>query len=161
MMELSDEDKERGCVMNFQMFAWLIGMWIVGSLIYNFIGMQISITKRCALKLYSMVCDDTEYWYADSCRKYFKKVIRADTILILFISFLVLQFIPLIGAIGFFAGYFLKLLSTRRATGVTDPNIDECIKIFLRFAKPGKELEFEGNLYMAAHKLKTDEIFCL
>lgn len=145
--------------MNFKIVAWLIGMWIVGGFIYTFLGMQISITKRCALKLYSMVCNDTDYWYAEACHKYFKKVIRTNTIIIFVVWLLVLQFIPLIGAIGFSVGYLLKWLSTRNVTGISNTNLEESIAIFLRFAKPGLEAEFEERLSVAVYKLQSDGIF--
>lgn len=145
--------------MSFKMIAWLVGMWIVGGFLYTFLGIQISIMRRCAMKLYSMVGNDTEYWYSDSGHKYIKKVIRNNTIIILIVSFLVLQFIPLIGAVGFFAGYFVKWLFTKGAAGPNDQNLNETIEIFMQFAKPGMEEDFRNGLNWAAHKLKTESIF--
>lgn len=147
--------------MSLKLVAWLIGMWIVGGIVYTFLGMQISIMRRCAMKLYSMIRNDTEYWYSDACHRYMKKVIRNNTIIILVISFIVLQFIPLIGTIGFFAGYFVKWLFTKGAAGPSDQNLEETITIFMRFAKPGMEEKFREGLHWAAHKLKTDSIFKL
>lgn len=145
--------------MTFEMFAWLVGMWFIGGIFYAFIGMQISIMKRCSRKLYLMVKDELDYWYADACRRYMKKVIRTDTIIILIVSFLVLQFIPLIGAIGFFAGFFLKWLFNKGAAGPNDQNIAETIAIFVRFAKTGKEEDFKEILIQAAWKLKNESLY--
>lgn len=145
--------------MTFKMIAWLLGMWFVGGIFYAFIGMQGSIMRRCAKKLYLMVRNDTEYWYPDACHRYIKKVIRTNVIIILVVFFLVLQFIPLIGAIGFFAGYFLKWLFNKGAAGPNDQNLTEAIAIFLRFAKPGKEEEFREVLMQAGYKLKTESVF--
>jgi hypothetical protein len=107
----------------------------------------------------AMVKDELDYWYADACRRYMKKVIRTDTIIILIVSFLVLQFIPLIGAIGFFAGFFLKWLFNKGAAGPNDQNIAETIAIFVRFAKTGKEEDFKEILIQAAWKLKNESLY--
>lgn len=145
--------------MTFEMIAWLLGMWFVGGLLYAIIGMQASIMRRCAKKLYLMVKSETEYWYAEACNRYMKKVIRTVTIIILVASFLVLQFIPLIGAMGFFAGFFLKWLFNKGAAGPNDQNIAETIAIFLRFAKPGMEEDFREVLLQAAWKLKNESLY--
>lgn len=145
--------------MSFKMLAWFIGMWIVGGFIFTLFGVQISIMTQCAMKLYSMVRNDTEYWYSNACHRYMKKVIRNNRIIIAVIFILALLFVPLIGTVGFCAGYFLKWLFTRGATGINDQNLEECIAIFLRFAKPGMEETFGESLRWAAHKLKNDSIF--
>ena len=145
--------------MTFEMFAWLAGMWFVGGMFYALIGMQGSIMRRCSKKLFLMVQNDTEYWYPDACRRYIKKVIRTNVIIILVVFFLVLQFIPLIGAIGFFAGYFLKWLFNKGKAGPNDQNLAETIAIFVRFAKTGTEENFKEILIQAAWKLKNESLY--
>ena len=144
-----------------KLFLWLSGMTIVGFIVYSMFGMQVRIINNCAMKLYLMICNDTEYWYPESCKSYFKKVKRRNRVLILLLALLVLFFVPLIGAIGFGIGFCVAWITTRKFTGLTEDNIRETIKIFMRFVKPGKEDEFEEGLATVAMQAKMESIFDL
>ena len=145
--------------MTMEMFLWLAGMWLVGSFVYSIFGTQISIINRCSMKMYSMICNDTDYWYSNSCKRYMSNVKRKNRIIILVVSVLVVCFAPLIGACGFFIGLVLKWFFSGNATGINQNNIDETKAIFLRFAKPGMEEEFKDGLDYIGQRIKMDSIF--
>ena len=145
--------------MEWKMGLWFVGMWIVGGFIYTLFGMQITITNKCAMKLYTMLKNETAVWYPDACLLYFKKVKRRNSIIIAIVFTAACFFIPLIGLIGFAVGFVLKRLTTARTTGMTDTNLNESAIIFQRFAKPGMEDQFEETIFQAIHRMQSDGIF--
>lgn len=141
------------------MFLWLAGMWIVGIFVYSIFGTQISIINRCSMKMYFMICNDTDYWYSDLCKRYMSNVKRKNMAIILAISILVICFVPLIGVCGFFAGLIIKWFFSGSATGVNQNNVDETKAMFLRFAKLGMEERFSDGLDYIGQKIMRDAIF--
>ncbi len=126
------------------MKLWLIGggMLIAGFVFYTIFGLQILIIKKCAMKLYTPICNDHEFWYPESCRSYLKGVRRRNTALLLIVSAVVVVFAPLIGVVNFFLGLLFARIANGRKAGLTDDNIKETLSIFLRFVKPEKAEEF-------------------
>lgn len=145
--------------MEWKMALWFVGMWIVGGLVYTFFGMQITITNKCAMKLYAMLKNETAVWYPDACFLYFKKIKRRNRIIIAILFVAAYFFIPLIGLIGFAAGFFLRRLTTAGVTGTTDTNLGECIDIFARFVKPGMEEQFREAILQAIGSLQSNGIY--
>ena len=145
--------------MTTEMFLWLAGMFIVGSFVYTIFGMQIGIINNCAMKMYSMIRNDTDFFYSDACLKYLQKVKRRNRIIILLITAAVLFFVPLIGFVGFLIGYFFRKLMVHRATGINEGNISDSINIFVQFAKPGMEEEMRDGLKFISYKLQFESIY--
>lgn len=145
--------------MEWKMALWFVGMWIVGGLAYTFFGMQITITNKCAMKLYAMLKNDTTFWYPDACFLYFKKINRRNRIIIAALFIAVYCFIPLIGLIGFTVGFFLRRLTTSGATGITKTNLTESVEIFFEFVKPEMENEFMRAVLKATDALLTNGIY--
>lgn len=135
--------------MTTQMYLWLFGMWFIGGLVYTFFGMQIVITKRCALKIFDLLKDETQNWYAEACRKYWKKVIRRNQLIITVITIVLFFLIPGIGFLGFLIGSFTKWLFTLSKTGINKNNVDDSCAIFIRYMKPNREDEFTEDLSKA------------
>ena len=135
------------------------GMFFLGLIIHAIFGMQILIIKKCSMKLYDAICHDYEFWYPESCRKYLNSVKRKNTILILVLIVLSFAFIPSIGFISFVAGLLLARLTSGRKAGLTDANVEETIKIFVRFVNPGKAEEFEELLYDVVAMVRTNSLF--
>lgn len=135
--------------MTDQMYFWLVGMWIVGCFVYTIFGMQIVITKRCALKIFDLLKDDTQSWYASACKKYWKKIIRRNRAIITIITVALFCFIPGIGFLGFLIGSFTQWLFTLSKTGINKNNIDDSCEVFVRYMKPDREEEFVENLSKA------------
>ena len=131
------------------MKLWLIGtgMFIAGFVVYTLFGMQILITKKCAMKLYRAMCNDYEFWYPESCKSYLTGVRRRNTILLLIVSAVVVVFVPLAGVIGFLLGLLFARIVGGGKAGLTDDNVKETLSIFLRFVKPEKSDEF-ADLFM-------------
>ena len=132
--------------MTDQMLFWLFGMWIIGGIVYTTFGMQIVITKRCALKIFDLLKEDAQNWYASACKKYWKKIILRNRLIITIITCLLFWFLPGIGFIGFLAGSFTKWLFTLSKTGLDENNINDSCAVFVRYIKPGKEEEFSDAL---------------
>ena len=86
---------------------------------------------------------------------------RRNTILILVLVALVFAFIPSIGFLGFVAGLLIARITSGGKAGLTDANVEETIKIFVRFAKPGKIEEFEELLYDLVVMVRTNSLFGL
>ena len=144
--------------MNFKMVLWFAGMWFVSGFVYSFCGMQIYITKNCALKLYTLLSSNTENWYAEACKKYWKRVIRKNRIILFILAVLVIRFVPLIGTVGYFLGYIWKMFFYRPATGPIEGNLKDSAQMFRRFAKPGCEEAFESEIQKACYVLANDPL---
>lgn len=139
--------------MDLRMYLWLAGMWLVGSFVYSMFGLQITITKRCALKLQDLLKSDPKNWYPDACEKYWKGVIRKNRIIMFAIGAAVFFLVPGIGVIGYFVGIALKWLTTLSAAGPNENNLLDCEPIFSRYAKPGCEQGFTADFFNAAAML--------
>ena len=135
------------------------GMFFLGLIIHAIFGMQILIIKKCSMKLYDAICHDYEFWYPEPCRKYLNSVKRKNTILILVLIALSFAFVPSIGFISFVVGLLFARLTSGRKAGLTDANVEETIKIFARFAKPGKAEEFEELLCDVVAMVRTNSLF--
>lgn len=161
VQSLSNTNGKRDVQMSVstKMVLWFVGMWLVGKYVYTIFGMQISITNRCAMKLYAMIANDHEFWYAESCKRYLDKIKRKNRMIIVVASVLVFAFVPLIGAAGFFLGLFLAWLFGKKHTGINQNNLDDTIKIFMQFAKPGMEDEMRDGLVFLSNELKMKSIF--
>ena len=147
--------------MEFEFYAWMIGMALAGSFIYSLFGIQISIMKNCAKKLFCLLRTETDMWYPDACEKYMNKVIWRNRIILLVIFGIILWFVPLIGVVGYVLGYMLKLVLTKSKTGPIRDNLFDSARIFERFAKPGSEEKFADALMEAIEKMLSDSIFRL
>ena len=145
--------------MDLKIYLWLAGMFFVGGIVFSMFGLQISITNNCAMKLYSLVKASTEVWYPDACLLYFKKVKRRNRVIIFILFALALFFVPLAGFVGLVIGYFFKMLTAAGKTGLNDNNLSDCVNIFVRFAKPGFENDFEAVLIDAVCSIKNNSIY--
>lgn len=145
--------------MDVKIYLWLAGMFFVGGIVFSMFGLQIRITNNCAMKLYSLVKTSTEVWYPDACLLYFKKVKRRNRVIIFIMFALALFFVPLAGFVGLVIGYFFKMLTTSGKTGLNDNNLSDCVDIFVRFAKPDFENDFEAVLIDAVCSLKNNSIY--
>ena len=145
--------------MEWKMALWFVGMWIVSGFVYTIFGMQIGISKNCALKLQAMMTADSKLWYPDACLLYFRKIIRRNRMIVAILFALVLFFIPVIGFIGFAAGYFWKMLRFSGQTRFNENNLSECVEIFMQFAKPGMEEQLRAALRQAIHSMTGNTIY--
>lgn len=145
--------------MELKFFIWFICMFAVGGFVYTMFGMQIGIVNNCAMKLHYMIRNDTDFFYSDACLIYLKKVKRRNRIIIGVIVAIVLFVVPVIGNLGFFTGYFIRKLTTYKHTRINDNNLADTKAIFLQFAKPNMEKEFEEALTWVMQKLKYEDIF--
>ena len=141
--------------MKLEMILWFAGMWLASSFINSIFGMQISITKKCALKIYTLL-EDSPNMYSKACIKYWKGVIRKNRIILLIIAALVVYFVPAIGVAGYFFGWLWKCILSRGASGLSENNVLDSAKVFRRFAKPGCEEVFEEELTSAVFALCKD-----
>lgn len=144
---------------DMRIYFWIAGAFLVGNFIYSIFGMQIGITKKCALKFFTLVKNDSELWYPDACFLYLKKIMRRNRLIITAIFLVSLFAIPLAGSLGLFIGYFFKMLTTSRRCGINGNNLSDCVQIFQRFSKQGKEDEFSLLLEDAATSLQTNNIY--
>jgi glucose dehydrogenase len=144
--------------MTTKMWIWLIGMFIAGGFLYSIFGLQILITKNCALKLHALLASNAENWYPEACLNYWKKVIRSNTVILLIASSAVVLLVPLIGAIGFFAGMLLKRITAASASRATMQNLEDSAMAFAKFAKPGKEDAFTEEIFHAAYALSQNPV---
>ena len=144
--------------MNMETLLWFAGMWILGNFLYSLFGMQISISKQCAMKLCSLLSSNPQNWYPDACRKYWNGVIWKNRIILWVIATIVVCFAPLIGVIGYLVGIACKWLFTRGSVGLTENNIQDCIRIFVRFAKPGQEEAFANDFAQALDALAQNQM---
>lgn len=131
--------------MSLGTFFWFAGMWFVSSFVHSIFGMQISITKKCALKILTLLSDSPNmYW--DACKKYWKGVIRKNRIILLILAILVIYFVPANGVYGYLAGWIWKCIFARGASGLNENNLLDSAEIFRQFAKPGCESALEEEL---------------
>lgn len=141
--------------MALKTFLWFAGMWFASSIVHSIFGLQISITKRCALKILTLL-SDSQNMYSEACKKYWKGIIRKNRIILLIIAALVICFVPTDGVGGYFAGWLWKCIFSRGASGLTENNILDSAATFRRFAKPGCEEAFEEDLTKAVFALSKD-----
>ena len=139
--------------MNWKFILWFAGMFFAGKLFYSIFGIQYWITKNCAEKLYRMLQYETSLWYPEPCRRYLKKLKRTQVILFVVVTALVLCFVPLIGVLGYFAGYFIAFIFSLGKTGTNEANLGESCEILHKFAKDGCDASFTEALFSAAAKL--------
>lgn len=145
--------------MSWKLFAWILGMGIIGKILYGIFGTQISIINHCSRKLFDMVKNEYDYWSPDSCDKYLKSVVQKNRIIVAVIFVVVILFAPFAGVLGFLLGYGLTLIASRKQVGVNKDNLTETISIFARFAKPDKQNEFVEKLCAVAETLNTETIY--
>lgn len=145
--------------MDFKVYLWFIGLFIVGGIVFTMFGMQISITNNCALKLFALVKSETELWYADACLLYFKKVKRRNRLIILALFVMALFFVPLAGFAGLLVGFLFKRITCIKKAGLNQNNLSDTVSAFLKFAKPGKEEAFILVLDDAINSINTKNVY--
>lgn len=120
-------------------FCLLFGcMWFVGIFIYSTFGTQIAIMNRCGKQLYYALYDERNSWDDKACQKYMRKVKIVDWSIIAIATGLIYRLAGP-GFWGYVCGVFFTWLLSIRATGCNATNVGEACKLFLRFAKFGKE----------------------
>ena len=141
------------------MKLWLIGagMLVAGYIVYSIFGFQLLILKKCAMKLYTAIRNEHEFWFPDACKSYLNKVRRRNTAIIIIVLVVSLIFVPLIGVLGFVLGILLARILNGARAGLTDDNVNETLRIFLRFVKPGKAEEFADLFVDVVDMLRVNE----
>ena len=127
---------------------WFAGLWFVGNLVCGMLVTQVLIILRCAKKLHRKIRNDQEYWDPAACNRYLNRTVIIDSIITIAVSALVVWLVPAWGIYGYFIGVAFTLLLGLKSTGVNKDNAEESCKIFLRFAKPGKQEEMAELLPM-------------
>lgn len=124
--------------MDWKFYLLFAGMWLVGGFIYSTFGTQIAIMCKCGKRLYYALYKERDSWDAEACRKYMERVKLRCWIIIAIATGLVYW---LAGNCfwGYVCGVGFTWLISRGATGCSATNVGEACKIFLRFAKFGKE----------------------
>lgn len=124
--------------MDWKWYLLFAGMWLVGMFVYSTFGTQIAIMGRCGKKLYYALYGERDSWDAEACKQYMGRVKRRNWIILAVATGLVYW---LAGTCfwGYVCGVFFSWLISRGATGCNAVNVGEACKIFLRFAKFGKE----------------------
>lgn len=124
--------------MDWKFYLLFAGMWLVGGFIYSTFGTQIAIMRKCGKRLYYALYKERDSWDAEACRKYMERVKIRCLIIIAVASGLVYW---LAGNCfwGYVCGVGFTWLISRGATGCSAANVGEACKLFLRFAKFGKE----------------------
>lgn len=124
--------------MDWKFYLLFAGMWLVGGFIYSTFGTQIAIMRKCGKRLYYALYKERDSWDAEACRKYMERVNIRCLIIIVIATGLVYW---LAGNCfwGYVCGVGFTWLISRGATGCSAANVGEACKLFLRFAKFGKE----------------------
>lgn len=114
------------------------GMWGAGMLVYSLFGLQIAIMGRCGRRLYYALYKERDNWDAEACRKYMGNVRRINWIIIIAVTVLI-YFFAGNGYKGFCCGLLFGWLISGGKTCCNAANVGDACKVFLRFAKFGKE----------------------
>ena len=124
--------------MDWKFYLLFAGMWLVGGFIYSTFGTQIAIMRKCGKRLYYALYKERDSWDAEACRKYMERV-KIRCLLIIAIATGLVYWLAGNCFWGYVCGMGFTWLISRGATGCSATNVGEACKIFLRFAKFGKE----------------------
>ena len=124
--------------MDWKFYLLFAGMWLVGGFIYSTFGTQIAIMRKCGKRLYYALYKERDSWDAEACRKYMERV-KIRCLLIIAIATGLVYWLAGNCFWGYVCGMGFTWLLSRGATGCSATNVVEACKIFLRFAKFGKE----------------------
>ena len=120
-------------------------MWLVGCVAYSLFGLQIAIMNRCAKKLYYQMSLLDNFFDAPACKRYMSRTKRINFAILTVVT--VLMYLideRLLAAYGL--GVLSALLLSIGRTGCNSTNIAEAAKMFMQFAKLGKEEEVKVAL---------------
>lgn len=124
--------------MDWKFYLLFAGMWLVGGFIYSTFGTQIAIMRKCGKRLYYALYKERDSWDAEACRKYMERV-KIRCLVIIAIATGLVYWLAGNCFWGYVCGMGFTWLISRGATGCSATNVGEACKIFLRFAKFGKE----------------------
>ena len=124
--------------MDWKFYLLFAGMWLVGGFIYSTFGTQIAIMRKCGKRLYYALYKERDSWDAEACRKYMERV-KIRCLIIIVIATGLVYWLAGNCFWGYVCGVGFTWLISRGATGCSATNVGEACKIFLRFAKFGKE----------------------
>lgn len=131
--------------MDWKFYLLFAGMWLVGGFIYSTFGTQIAIMCKCGKRLYYALYKERDSWDSEACRKYMERVKLRCWIIIAIATGLVYWLAPG-GFWGYVCGVAFTWLISRGATGCSAANVGEACKLFLRFAKFGKEESVKARM---------------
>lgn len=124
--------------MDWKFYLLFAGMWLVGGFIYSTFGTQIAIMCKCGKRLYYALWKERDSWDAEACRKYMERV-KIRCLIIIAIATGLVYWLAGNCFWGYVCGVGFTWLISRGATGCSAANVGEACKLFLRFAKFGKE----------------------
>lgn len=124
--------------MDWKFYLLFGGMWLVGIFIYSTFGTQIAIMRKCGKRLYYALYKERDSWDAEACRKYMERI-KIRCLIIIVIATGLVYWLAGNCFWGYVCGVGFTWLISRGATGCSATNVGEACKIFLRFAKFGKE----------------------
>lgn len=124
--------------MDWKFYLLFAGMWLVGGFIYSTFGTQIAIMRKCGKRLCYALYKERDSWDAEACRKYMERV-KIRCLVIIAIATGLVYWLAGNCFWGYVCGMGFTWLISRGATGCSATNVGEACKIFLRFAKFGKE----------------------
>lgn len=137
---------------------WFAAACFGGKVIMSLFGTQIGIIVRCTNKLLKRIENDAEFWDSSACKKYLRRVIVINSIILLIVSVLVVCIFPTIGIGGYFFGLFGTFGFSFSAMGINKNNLEESCQILLKFALPGMEKEMAELLPMLVNQFLFENI---
>lgn len=150
--------------MDWKFYLLFGGMWLVGIFIYSTFGTQIAIMRRCGKRLYYALYKERDSWDAEACRKYMERV-KIRCLIIIAIATGLVYWLAGNCFWGYVCGVGFTWLISRGATECSATNVGEACKLFLRFAKFGKEDSVKARMEeilqkpeALAHVQRPDEL---
>lgn len=137
---------------------WFIGLWICSVFVIATFGSQVGIILRCTKKMLARIKNDDEFWDSAACNRYLNKTIAINVIIIIVATAAVVWLVPVVGICGYFIGVVFNLLLNLKSMGINEDNAYESCRIFLRFAKPGMEMEMAELLPMLAKQVVYEKM---
>lgn len=119
-------------------WVWFALLFAAGFFAYSVFGMQISIMRKCGQRVYWLLSGG-EAFDGDGCRKYMRKVIWTNLVILLVLDAVVIWLVPRGGPGGFNWGIVFGYLIAGGKAGCNTQNVKEAGEAFKKFVRPGYE----------------------
>lgn len=119
-------------------WVWFVLFFAAGFFAWSVFGMQISIMRRCGKRVHWLLSGG-EAFDGEACRKYMRKVIWKNLIVLAALEFVVIMLVPQGGPGGFNWGIAIAYLISCGKTGCNAQNVKDAGEAFKQFVRPGYE----------------------
>ena len=130
---------------------WFAGGWAVGSVVVSICVSTIIITLNCSMRIWKILKNCTDCWNPKACKKYLWRLVFTHLFISICVSALIVWLCPKFAIAGYCFGIVLTLLLGIGGMGMNENNISDTLRIFRRYAYPGKEDSIDKLLIVKSY----------